>query len=328
MQLHRGRLPAELLKHRTVVTVGTFDGVHVGHIAILELLKQVAREDGMTPLVATFDPHPRSIVSGEPRAISLLYSFEERVQLLEANGIEHVFVIEFDESTRQLSPRGFVEEFALRRWNAGHIIAGFNHSFGKDRSGDRESLIAMGKELGLGVDIAAPVIVADQTVSSTMIRKLLLEGDIPIANRMLGRKFALTGRVIKGYGRGRRMGCPTANLNGFPSNKMVPRDGIYAAIAEIGEYAYPAALSIGFNPTFGNQRHSVEAHVIDFDGDLYDRNVTVRFIKRLRGEIKFSGEETLANQMQQDIAEIRLILQDEGFDLAPRQIGSQQDVIN
>lgn len=327
MHLHRGTLPADLVKQRTVVTVGTFDGVHVGHVAILDLLKRVAVDTGMTPIVATFDPHPRSIVSGEPRAISLLYSFDERVQLLEANGIKHVFVIEFDESTRQLSPRGFIEEFVLRRWNAGHIIAGYNHSFGKDRAGDRESLIGLGKELGLGVEIAAPVIIADQPVSSTVIRKLLLEGEIPTANRMLGRKFALTGIVIKGYGRGRRMGCPTANLNGFPSNKMVPRDGIYAAIAEIEGVAYPAALSIGFNPTFGNQRHSVEAHVLDFEGDLYDRNVTVRFIKRLRGEIKFSGEEALANQMQQDIAEIRLILQGEGFDLAPRQMGAQEDII-
>ncbi|MBK6767017.1 MAG: bifunctional riboflavin kinase/FAD synthetase [bacterium] len=326
MPVHRGTLPADLTKQRTAVAVGTFDGVHVGHAAILAALQRVADEHGIPPIVATFDPHPRSLVDGELRQISMLYSFEERVALFQEHGIEHIFVLEFTEAMRQLSPRSFLEDYVLRRWNAGYIVAGYNHSFGKDRQGDRESLIGMGRELGLSVEIAQPVLVADQPVSSTVIRKLLFDGNIPLANQMLGKLFSVTGRVIRGFGRGRRMGCPTANLNGFAAHKLIPRDGIYAAQAEVNGLSYPAAVSIGFNPTFGNQVHSLEAHILGLNEDLYDRQITVRFVKRLRGEQKFSGEESLSQQMQRDIEDIKGILESEGLDLEPTRIAEHQNI--
>jgi len=326
MPVYRGSLPAELTKLRTAVTVGTFDGVHAGHAAILSELRRVADQYGCVPIVATFDPHPRSLVDGELRQISMLTSFEERIECLQSRGVEHIFVLEFSESMRQLSPRAFLEEYVLRRWNAGHIVAGYNHSFGKDRQGDRESLIGLGRELGLTVDIVQPVIIEDQPVSSTLIRKLLFEGNLPLANKMLGRLYGVTGRVIRGYGRGRRMGCPTANLNGFAAHKLIPRDGIYAARAEVNGLVYPAAVSIGFNPTFGNQVHSVEAHILGFNEDIYERQITVQFVKRLRGEQKFSGEESLSQQMQRDIEDIRGILEGEGMDLQPMPTPEHHDI--
>ncbi len=327
MQVFRSKLPASIAGRRTAVTIGSFDGLHLGHRKILEALLTTAANQDLLPMAVTFDPHPRSFLSGDQRSISMLYSFDERMKLLQSAGIEHVFVIDFNESVRQLSPRGFVEEFVLKAWNSGHVVAGYNHSFGRDRAGDRESLIAMGRELGFGVEIVPPVVVEEQIVSSTVIRRLIMEGELPLANTMLGRKFSLSGRVIRGFARGRRMGCPTANLADFASGKIVPRDGIYAAIAEVEDYAHPAAVSIGFNPTFGGQMHSVEAHLLDFDADLYDRTITLRFVKRLRGEVRFSGEQALAAQMKQDILEIRGILEGEGYSLTPRRLVPHENVI-
>jgi riboflavin kinase/FMN adenylyltransferase len=278
-------------------------------------------------MAVTFDPHPRSVLLGSEQNISMLYSFNERVDLVCRTGIDHIYVINFDESFRKLSPREYAEKIVLGKWNAGHIVAGYNHSFGKDRSGDHESLISLGNEFGFGVEIVPPVVVQDEVVSSTAIRRHIMEGNMPLANAMLGRKFSFTGRVIRGFARGRRMGCPTANLGEIEHGKIVPRDGIYAAIAELSDYAYPAAVSIGFNPTFGGQRHSIEAHLLDFDADIYDRTLTLRMVKRLRGEIKFSGEEALATQMKQDVADIRSILSEEGYSLEPRRLTPQENVI-
>lgn len=327
MQIYKGVLPASVTANKTVVTIGSFDGLHVGHRQILSRAIEDAKVRGATPVAVTFDPHPRSFLAGDQRNISMLYSFDERMQLIFSAGIEHIFIIEFNDTFRNLTPKRFVEEYFLKNWNVAQVVAGYDHTFGKDRAGDHESLISMGREYGFGVDIVQPVIMNDQVVSSTVIRRLIMEGDMPLANAMLGRKFSLTGRVVRGFGRGRRMGCPTANLSNFPAGKIIPRDGIYAAIAEVSGFAYLAAVSIGFNPTFGGQMHSVEAHILDFDSDLYDRAMTLRFVKRLRGEIKFSGEEALSAQMKQDISDIRGILSEEGFSMEPHRKIPQENVI-
>lgn len=327
MHVHKGELASTIRSNGTVVTIGSFDGLHAGHRQILSRVISLATDRRATPLAVTFDPHPRSFLAGDQRNISMLYSLDDRLKLMKSAGIDNVYIVEFNDAVRNLTPRRFIEEFFLRTWNAVQIVAGYDHTFGKDREGDHESLIAFGREYGFQVEIVPPVIMNDQVVSSTAIRRLIMEGDLPLANAMLGRKFSLTGRVVRGFGRGRRMGCPTANLTEFGAGKIVPRDGIYAAIAEIAGFSYPAAVSIGFNPTFGGQMHSVEAHVLDFDADLYDRTVTLRFVKRLRGEIKFSGEEALSAQMKQDVSDIRGILSDEGYTLEPRPLAPHEHVI-
>lgn len=327
MHVHRSGLRESVTRNRTAVTVGSFDGLHLGHRQILSKLLEIAAAHGETPLAVTFDPHPRSLLLGDDKNISMLYSFDERMDLLSRAGIEHIYVIEFDEAFRKMQPREYAERIIRGTWNAGHIIAGYNHSFGKDRAGDHESLISLGSELGFGVEIVPPVVIRDEVVSSTAIRRHVMEGDMPLANTMLGRKFSFTGRIIRGFARGRRMGCPTANLGEIVQGKIVPRDGIYAAIAEHNDFAYPAAVSIGFNPTFGGQRHSIEAHLLDFDADIYDHTLTLRMVKRLRGEIKFSGEDSLSVQMKQDIADIRAVLSEEGYSLEPRRLSPQEKVI-
>ncbi|MBK6909942.1 MAG: bifunctional riboflavin kinase/FAD synthetase [bacterium] len=325
MIIHRDRLAQDVLQgKRSAVTVGSLDGLHVGHQVILNRLKELAAQHGEAPIVVTFDPHPRSLVDGGIRPISLLQSSAEKHDTLRTLGVEHLLVLSFDETIRRLSAREFIEQYVLRAWQANRIVAGYNHSFGKDRSGDRESLITMGRELNFGVEILPPVSVDGQTVSSTTIRRMLMEGELPSANAMLGRPYTLSGRVVRGFGRGRRMGCPTANLEEFASGKLIPRDGIYAAFAIVDGTDYPAAVSIGFNPTFGGQRHSVEAHILDFDRDLYGAVLTLKFVKRLRGEIKFSGEAALSDQMRQDLADIRDILRAEGYGDGPRPSQQQQ----
>jgi len=320
MHVYRDKLPDTLLRgKRSVVTVGSLDGMHIGHQAIVAHLRQVAAAYDLIPLVVSFESHPRLLVDGAARSISLLQSAEERLQSLEAAGVEHLLLLTFNEDLRKLTARQFIENYAVRHWQIQRIVAGYNHSFGKDRSGDRESLITMGRELNFAVDIIPPVTIDGQTVSSTAIRKLLMEGEMTLANAMLGRTYSLGGRVVKGFGRGRRMGCPTANLEDFAAAKLIPRDGIYAALAEIDSIEYPAAVSIGFNPTFGGQRHSVEAHILEFDRDIYGSRIELKFVRRLRGEIKFSGEEALSTQMKQDIADIRDILIAEGHSVEPRQ---------
>ncbi len=318
MTVYRDQLPAEIVKRKTAVTVGTFDGVHIGHGAILEALRRAATHAHAIPLVATFDTHPRSVISGDSHSVALLTSFDEKLQLLALQGIEHVVLIHFDEAIRKLTPREFVAEHIVKQWNAGYVIAGYNHSFGKDRGGDRESLLSLGQEFDFQVAIVPPAVVGGQSVSSTQIRRLLLDGDVAQANDMLGRRFELSGHVVRGYGRGKGLGCPTANLDGFAAGKLIPRDGIYAAVAETNDHAYPAAVSIGFNPTFDNRRHSVEAHLIGFNGDLYDRKLTIKFVKRLRGEIRFSSEDALSKQMQQDLESVRHILIESGVGVEPR----------
>ncbi len=327
MLVHKSVLPESVKSRGTAAAAGSFDGLHLGHRLILGRLIDAAAEHDVTPIAVTFDPHPRSMVGDGNQSISMLYSFDERLQLLASVGIEHVFVIDFDDAFRSLTPAEYAKQMVIGAWNAKHIVAGFNHTFGKDRTGDGSGLIALGQEFGFGVDIVQPVVIQDHVVSSSTIRRLILEGDMPLANAMLDRKFSLAGKVVRGFGRGRRMGCPTANLGDIAQGKIIPRDGIYAAIAEVGEYAYPAAVSIGFNPTFGGQRHSVEAHLLDFDADLYDKMIVLRIIKRLRGEIKFSGEESLSVQMRQDITDIRNILTEEGFTLEPRKLLPHENVI-
>ncbi|MCB9357267.1 MAG: bifunctional riboflavin kinase/FAD synthetase [Calditrichaeota bacterium] len=296
----------------SAVTVGTFDGVHIGHVSLLRTLSAAAARLDAIPLVATFDRHPRSIVGNEPRQISHLSTFEERLALIEAQGVEHVFVMEFTDSVRNLTAREFVEEFVLRRWNAKALVAGYNHSFGRDRGGDRESLIGFGRSMGFEVEIVPPVLASDQPVSSTQIRRFLLDGEIRSANEMLGRHYSVGGTVVRGYGRGKGLGCPTANLDGFAENKLIPRDGIYAAFAKIDGTDYGAAVSIGYNPTFQNARHSVEAHVIGFEGDLYGRRLELEFVQRMRGEIRFTSTQALSEQMNQDVSDVQSVLRSEG----------------
>ncbi|MCC6475744.1 bifunctional riboflavin kinase/FAD synthetase [bacterium] len=306
------------------MTVGTFDGVHLGHRAIVETVRETARETSRYPVVITFDPHPRKIVR-DGMDVALIDSVEERLSHLSALGVEHVCVIPFTHELAKLTPAQFVTDILLREFNAKVVVIGFDHAFGKGRSGDRESLTILGKEAGFEVRVVPPVYVGETVVSSTAIRRRLSEGDVSTASQMLGRYYEVCGVIVHGHGRGRKLNCPTANLARIPSSKIMVRNGIYAGLAEIGGYSYPAAVSVGYNPTFEDRAHSVEAHLLDVDFDMYDQEMRVQFVKRLRGEVKFDGAAALALQIQDDLFRIREMLQAAGCSLAPERISTIQD---
>jgi riboflavin kinase/FMN adenylyltransferase len=323
MQVFRSRLPGHE-KLETVVTVGTFDGVHLGHRAIVDVVRETALATSRYPVVITFDPHPRKIVR-EGLDVALIDSVEERLRHLSELGVEHVCVIPFTHELAKLSPAQFVSDVLLKEFNAKVVVIGFDHAFGKGRSGDRESLTILGKEAGFEVRVVPPVYVGETVVSSTAIRRCLSEGEVFTASKMLGRYYEVGGIVVHGHGRGRKLNCPTANIGRIPSGKIMVRNGIYAGLAEIGGFSYPAAISVGYNPTFEDRTHSVEAHLLDVDFDMYDQEMRVQFVKRLRGELKFDGPESLARQIQDDLLQIREMLRAEGRSLTPERIMTTQE---
>lgn len=293
----------------SAVTVGSFDGVHVGHRDVIARLVKTAQEHNLRSVVITFETHPRDVMDSVDYPVPLLTTTEEKLELLAETGVDLTMVLQFDHSLGELSPRDFVQVVLCGRIGMKRIVVGFNHAFGKGRQGDRESLIALSREIGFHVEVENPTRIDDVIISSTKIRKMVAEGDMVFASKGLSRHYTLSGTVIHGFGRGKRLGYPTANLGLIQSNKLPPKDGIYAGfgLLENGE-VYPAAISIGFNPTFGEGKHSLEAHLIGFDGDIYDQKLRLNFIERIRGEEKYHDESELIQAIRRDIGTISTLL--------------------
>jgi riboflavin kinase/FMN adenylyltransferase len=305
MKIFRGSWSTFSDVEPSVVTVGSFDGVHLGHRDVLSRLSGAARDLQMRSVVITFETHPRDVVDTIDHPVPLLTTTEEKLELLAGSGIDLAMVLQFDHSMGNLTAQDFVKVILAGRVGMKKIVVGFNHAFGKGRSGDRESLVALSRELGFTVEVVNPIHLDDDTIiSSTRIRKMIADGDMLTAAKGLGRCYELSGTVIHGFGRGKRLGFPTANLGLIQSNKLAPKDGIYAGYAYDKEVAFPAAISIGYSPTFGEGKHSLEAHLIGFDGDLYDRKLSLKFIERIRGEEKYGSEAELIDHIRQDIVVI------------------------
>jgi riboflavin kinase / FMN adenylyltransferase len=292
----------------SVVTVGFFDGVHLGHRAIIDHVTGTARAQGLRSVVLTFDTHPRLVVHDSGVPIGLLTTPEEKLSLLAAAGVDATLILNFDFVLAQMSPADFVQIVLKGRVGMRKIVIGFNHGFGRHRMGDRETLIAMSRALGFSVDVINPTRIGDLIVSSTALRDLLAEGDVAQAAVGLGRYYAIRGTVIHGYGRGKRLNWPTANLGLISPNKLIPADGIYAGLALIRGESVPAAISIGFNPTFTEGKHSVEAHLIDFHRDIYDEEIEFQFVERIRSEKRFASEQELSAQIAADVRSVATTL--------------------
>ncbi|GIV61304.1 MAG: riboflavin biosynthesis protein [Rhodothermaceae bacterium] len=283
------------------VTVGTFDGVHLGHQAILRYLRQRVVEQGGHSVVVSFDPHPREVVTGRP--VPLLTTIDERADLLEALGIDRFIVIPFTPEFARLSAEAFVESVLVARIGLQEIVIGYDHGFGRGRGGDARLLETLGEKHGFAVDVIPPQVVAEHVVSSTEIRTLLREaGDVRTAARLLGRRYALAGEVVPGARRGRVIGFPTANLAVEHPRKVIPRQGVYAVLARIEEEAdpYGGMMNIGIRPTFEGQGLHLEVHLFDFQGDLYGRRLRIEFVERIRDERKFPSVEALVEQLSRD----------------------------
>jgi riboflavin kinase/FMN adenylyltransferase len=299
----------------TAVTIGAYDGVHLGHHAVIGEVRRRAAEAGLRSAVVTFDRHPASVVRPES-APRLLTDLDQKLELLAATGVDYCLVVTFDEARSREPADDFVREVLVGCLAARLVVVGDDFHFGHKRSGNVDLLRAMGAELGFEVDGLALVDAEgrpapdDGRVSSTRIRHALVEGDLALANAMLGRLHEVRGVVAHGDHRGRELGFPTANVS-VPGDILLPADGIYAGWLErSGGDVLPAAISLGRRPTFYVEAHAslLEAHVLDFDGDLYDERVKVRFDSWLRGEARFGSVEALIEQMERDCDSARRVL--------------------
>jgi len=286
----------------TVVTVGTFDGVHEGHREIVREVVRRAKERGGRSVVITFEPHPKEVLT--TASVQLLTTLEERLQRLEELGPDMLFVITFTYEFSRQSFREFYLDYLIHGIGVSEIVEGYDHHFGRDREGNVEELVRLGKEFGLSIVVVKPFMVEGEVVSSSRIRQLLLAGDVQRARLMLGRPYSLSGTVVRGDGRGKQLGYPTANLVLTSPKKLVPRDGIYFVGVQVDRQLLPGMASIGVRPTFGSNGHrTIEANILDYHGELYGRSLEIHFLSRLRDEHKFDSSEALVAQMDKDRAE-------------------------
>jgi riboflavin kinase/FMN adenylyltransferase len=293
----------------SAIAIGVFDGVHTGHVQVLQHTAERASElGGLRRVALTFDRHPRTVVSPD-QAPALLTSLEERIELLYTLGIELIGVLPF-ESVRDTAPEAFVSEVLVRALGARLITVGADFRFGRGRAGDVASLRAAGVAYGFEVDAVELVSADGSAVSSTTIRTKIAEGDVRHAAELLGRPFAISGAVVEGDQRGRTIGFPTANVIPDPAH-VVPRRGVYAATVWIdhrGTERHDAVVNIGIRPTFGGDQEVVEAHLLDFDGDLYGRRIGIEMVERLRDERTFEGIDALVAQIRRDERSARQLL--------------------
>lgn len=291
----------------TIVTVGTFDGVHRGHWHVLAALTAGARARGLQSLLVTFDPHPLRIVRPEAAPL-LLTTPAEKIEILAQSDVERVALLRFTPELAALSPAEFVERVLIGRLRMKHLVIGYDHGFGRGRSGDVDTLKEIGRSMGFGVDVVPPVMSGDAAISSSAIRRLLQAGDVESATAALGRPYSLTGTVVRGEGQGRRLGFPTANMEAGHTDKLVPHEGIYAVRAALRDRFADGVLHLGPRPTFAGLPPSIELHLFDFDGDLYGHRVRVDFVARIRDIARFDSVDVLIRAMEADCMEARRLL--------------------
>lgn len=296
-----------LPQHPAVLALGTFDGVHRGHQALLTEAVRLAGEQGESAAAITFDPHPLAIIAPPPEPF-LLTTLQERLARMEELDLNLAIVIRFDEAFRRTIAEAWLD---LLRRTVGmrDLVCGSNYTFGRDRGGDVTLLQRWAGQHDVRVHVVPPVHIGGVVVSSTLIRRLLRAGEVREAARYLGRWYAVRGRVQRGDGRGRDLGFPTANL-ALPDDKLVPASGIYSALARTEGGMHHAAVSIGTRPTFGPGPQVVEAYMLAFSGDLYGQILELHFVHRLRDEIAFTSEDALVRQMRDDVAETARLLAD------------------
>lgn len=284
-----------------IVTVGTFDGVHLGHKAILEYLVRKGAEKNMLSTLVTFFPHPREVVFGEK--VPLLTTIEERAAICEQLGVQQFLVVSFTREFSQLPPEEFIRDTLVERAGMKEIVVGHDHGFGKDRIGTEKLLHARGDREGFVVDVIPDVLLADRKISSSAIRNSISgPGDVDLARSMLGYNYGFTARTIRGLGRGRSIGFPTANLTELSGRKLIPADGVYAVrvLIEGVHESHVGMMNIGIRPTFEGSGRHMEVHIIGLDEDLYDQELRVEFVSRIRSEKKFEGISELVQQLKAD----------------------------
>ena len=302
INITKGFVPSEVPAVSQVATIGFFDGVHRGHCSLLSQVVRQAAQRNRQSTVVTFDIHPRQLVNPDFQPL-LLTTLDEKLQLLSRQGIDRVAVLHFDEQMASLSARDFMSVVLSRQLNVNTLVLGYDSRFGHGRTAGFADYEAYGHSMGIDVLRATPLLSDDgMPVSSSLVRNLLLSGNIAQANDALGRRYSLTGNVVDGFHEGRRLGFPTANLALADRQRLVPGRGVYAVWAELtgcGE-PMPAMMNIGTRPTYNGSSQTLEVHIIGYEGDLYGQDVTVTFAERIRSEQPFDSPSALASQLQLD----------------------------
>jgi riboflavin kinase/FMN adenylyltransferase len=283
----------------TVLTIGTFDGIHKGHKFLFDRLKQYSEQNNLRNVVITFEPHPRTVVSDFE--IKLLTTFEEKAELLAQFGIENLVVLKFSKEFAEQTSEEFITNIVCNKIGVKHIIIGHDHKFGKNRNGDDNELIELGKKHNFTVECLGPVKNDEIVISSTKIRNLLLEGDVQNANLLLGRNYCFYGNVVKGVSRGKILGFPTANIDVANESKLIPKNGVYIVKAKIDDENVYGVMNVGFRPTFADTLSVViEAHLFEFSKNIYGKEIRIELLTRIRDEKKFNNTEELIYQIGKD----------------------------
>ena len=284
-----------------ILTTGTFDGVHLGHQSIIETLHRSISHQNECVTIVTFEPHPHFVVkSSQKNDLKLLTTLDEKISILQALIIDRLIIIPFDEKFAQLSSQQFIENILIDKIGFKKIVIGYDHAFGKNRQGNYEILAQLGQRYNYSIIVLPPFSLDGVIISSTRIRKLLLSGDVEQAAKYLGRNYCLTGKVIKGEGRGHTLNIPTANIKPFSSEKLIPKDGIYAVWARLGERKFKAVLYIGSKPTFSYKDRTIELYIFNFSGNLYGHHLEIEFKARIRDDYYFDKVENLIEQIEND----------------------------
>lgn len=286
-----------------VITIGTFDGVHFGHQQILALMKSAAKQVNGETVIITFHPHPRKIIGANKAPIYLLNTLDEKINLLEKYGIDHLIIIPFTEKFSQQTAENYIADFLVNTFHPHTIIIGHDHRFGKDRKGDFQLLEDKALEFGYKVKEIPGYMLNDITISSTKIREALLKGDIEKAHDLLGYDYYFTGKVVKGNQLGRTIGYPTANIQMMDENKLIPCNGVYSVLVSNEKLKInrkKAMMNIGYRPTVDGNNQTIEVNLFNFNQSIYDETLTITLKKYLRSEEKFSGIDKLKIQLEKD----------------------------
>ena len=292
-----------------IVTIGTFDGVHLGHQAVFKQMVDKARQIGGETVVITFFPHPRIVISPNDNRLRLITSQEDKIEHLRRSNIDNLIIINFTKEFSHTSSEDFIKDYVVRYIQPAILVIGYDHHFGSNRSGDFDTLSKLGMEFHFAVKKINEQDIEDITISSTKIRSALQQGDIKLANKLLGYSYSTSGIVTHGDSIGRTLGFPTANISIKPEYQLIEKTGVYATIAKVDGKDYPSMTYIGRRPTISNGLPtSTETYIMDFDGDLYGKEIRVTFVDRVRDEMTFDNLERLKSQIQEDKANIIRIL--------------------
>jgi len=294
----------------TVITIGVFDGVHKGHLSVINNVIEIAKKENKESVVFTFWPHPVMVFKPKGDNVRLINSIDEKIELIRATGIGHLIVYPFNLGFSKLNSCNFIEQILVNKLHVSTLVVGFNHHFGHKREGSYDDLLNCTKAFNLSLKRCNPYLVNKQEISSTIIRNELINGNIKTANSFLGYDYFITGKVVEGSKIGRSIGFPTANILPGQKFKLIPKDGVYAVTIDYENNSYKGMLNIGLRPTVNSSslKKSIEVHIFDFNHIIYDKNIKIRFVQRLRDEIKFNNVNELQKQLNIDKQSIINIL--------------------